>query len=294
MLDLTEATRVDPPTEFPSTPNQLAAHLKSIGTHVFIAVPCYGCKMNIKFLTSLLRLESFCLVHGIRLTFEFIGNESLISRGRCVLAERAMKSNATHLLFIDADIAFDVVTVLRLAAFNAPVTAGIYSKKGLDFNSVMSTGKAAVENDTSRTSSDPIKLGAKLADAALGFNINLVQGKTSHDVRNGFIEVLDAATGMMMIRLDSLRALREIYYDDLRVANDIPSSRDVMPEYVALFETFICPETRRFLSEDYAFCRKCQANGMRVFADLTAPLVHVGELTHTSDLSKMISARLEL
>ena len=294
MLDLTEATRVDPPAEFPSTPNQLATHLKSIGTHVFIAVPCYGCKMSIKFLTSLLRLESFCLVHGIRLTFEFIGNESLISRGRCVLAERAMTSNATHLLFIDADIAFDVVTVLRLAAFNAPVTAGIYSKKGLDFNSVMSAGKAAVENGTSRTETDPIKLGAKLADAALGFNINLVQGKTNHDVRNGFIEVLDAATGMMMIRLDSLRALREIYYDDLRVANDIPSSRDVMPEYVALFETFICPETRRFLSEDYAFCRKCQANGMRVFADLTAPLVHVGELTHTSDLSKMISARLEL
>ena len=291
MLDLTEATRVDPPAEFPNTPEQLAAHLKSLETHIFIAAPCYGCKMSIKFLTSLLRLESFCLVHGIRLTFEFIGNESLISRGRCILAERAMRSNATHLLFIDADIAFDVVTVLRLVAFNAPVTAGIYAKKGLDFNNVVSAGAAAVENGTV---TDPVKLGAKLADAALGFNINLVQGKSSHDVRNGFIEVLDAATGMMMIRMDSLRTLREIYYDDLRVANDIPSSRDAMPEYVALFETFICPETRRFLSEDYAFCRKCQENGMRVFADLTAPLVHVGELTHTSDLSKMISARLEL
>ena len=291
MIDLTEATRVEPPAEFPSTPDQIAALLKSKSTHIFIAVPCYGCRMNIKFLTSLLRLESFCLVHGIRLTFEFIGNESLITRGRCILAERAMKSNATHLLFIDADIAFDVITVLRLAAFNAPVTAGIYSKKGLDFNNVIAAGTAAVENGSEP---DPIKLGAKLADAALGFNLNLAPGKTNHVVSNGFIEVLDAATGMMMIRLDSLRALREIYYDDLRVANDIPSSRDIMPEYVALFETFICPDTRRFLSEDYAFCRKCQTNGMRVFADLTAPLVHVGELTHTSNLSKMISARLEL
>lgn len=256
----------NPPTPFPNTLDELADHVKQQNVHIFIAVPCYGCKLSARFVMSLLRFEGFCLRKGIRLTLDLLGNESLITRGRCVLAERALKSEATHLLFLDADIGFEVHTILRLIAFNADVCCGIYAKKGLDFKNIVSC------QDTSLDA---------LMDAGLGFNINFKPGTTSHPLLHGFVEVHDAATGCMLIKREVLETLKDKYKDTLLVRNDIPSSRETVPEYVALFETEICPNTRRFLSEDYAFCRKCQTHGMEVWVDITAPLSHTGMLLHT-------------
>ena len=261
----------NPPTPFPETLDALAAHVKERGVHIFIAVPCYGCKLSARFVMSLIRLEGVCLQNGIKLTLDLLGNESLITRGRCILAERALRSAATHLLFLDADIGFEVHTILRLIAFDADVCCGIYARKGLDFHKIV---------DCEDTSVDALK------DAGLGFNINFRPGSTSQSVINGFCEVYDAATGCMLIKRATLETLKDAYKESHIVKNDIPSSREVIPEYVALFDTEICPDTRRFLSEDYAFCRKAQQHDMQVWVDITAPLSHTGVLLHMGNALK--------
>ena len=40
----------------------------------------------------------------------------------------------------------------------------------------------------------------------------------------------------------------------------------------------IDPETKRYLSEDYAFCRRWQQIGGKIYADVQATLGHVGNL----------------
>jgi len=42
------------------------------------------------------------------------------------------------------------------------------------------------------------------------------------------------------------------------------------------FDTMIEPETKRYLSEDYAFCRLWQKIGGTVYADITSGLTHYG------------------
>ena len=256
----------NPPSPFPETTDALADYVKKQDVHIFIAVPCFGCKLSARFVMSLIRLEGIFLKKGIRLTLDLLGNESLITRGRCILAERALKSQATHLLFLDADIGFDVHTILRLIAFDGDVCCGIYARKGLDFKAIVT--------------SDDTSLPA-LMDAGLGFNINFPPGVSSHSVTDGFVEVYDAATGCMLIKRKTLETLKDIYKDTHLVKNDIPSSKEAVPEYVALFDTEICPDSRRLLSEDYAFCRKVQANNMRVWVDITAPLSHTGTFLYT-------------
>jgi len=256
----------NPPSPFPETIDALAEYVKSRNVHIFIAVPCFGCKLSARFVMSLIRLEGFFLKKGIRLTLDLLGNESLITRGRCILAERALRSQATHLLFLDADVGFEVHTILRLIAFDSDVCCGIYARKGLDFKAIVQSEDTSI---------------AALMDAGLGFNINFPPGTTNHTVTNGFVEVYDAATGCMLIKRETLEKLKDIYGESLLVKNDIPSSRDVIPEYVALFETEICPDTRRFLSEDYAFCRKVQKAGMGVWVDITAPLSHTGTFLYS-------------
>ena len=49
-----------------------------------------------------------------------------------------------------------------------------------------------------------------------------------------------------------------------------------IPEYIALFDCMNDPQSRRYLSEDYAFCRRHQIRGGDVWADTESPLAHVG------------------
>jgi hypothetical protein len=65
----------------------------------------------------------------MQVQFSFLFNESLITRGRNYLAHEFLESDATHLMFIDADIDFDPKDVIALLAMNKPVIGGPYPKK---------------------------------------------------------------------------------------------------------------------------------------------------------------------
>jgi len=249
---------------FPTTEQQLLEYVKEKfgNLHLFLGLPCYGCKANRQFFQSLIQLQSKCATWGIQCSMNFLGNESLITRARSMQTETFYKSNATHLLFIDSDIAFDPVCVLRLIAADKPVVGCVYSKKGLNFENVA----AAVTNDENQ-----------LKELALNFNLNMVPGKTEHSIQNGFIEIFELATGFMMLQRNTIEKMRQHYWNDKHVKNDVHGTSTVK-EYCALFDTGICPETRRYLSEDFYFCKLAREIGLRIFADIVFPLSHIGSV----------------
>lgn len=233
-------------------------HKKKV--HIHLCTPCYGCKMRREFFASVMQLQGLASERGVGLSVDFIGNESLITRGRNILAAKFLKGPGTHLLFVDADIAFDPSTVMRLAEFDKDVATAVYPKKHIDWN--------AVKAKTLAGDKEPLQA------MGLDYNINIQGNKAT--VENSFIKVLDSATGFMMISRETLEKMNAHYKESLFCVNDVTSSRDQVPEYVALFDCMICPETRRYLSEDYAFCRRAQALGIEIWADINSPLVHIG------------------
>lgn len=205
----------NPPSPFPSTPEGLVNHVKSKNASIYIGLPCYGCRMTTRTVTSLLRFQAFCIKNGIRVMFDIMGNESLITRGRSIMTERFVKSTATHLLFIDSDVSFNPISVMRMITYDGDVTAGIYAKKGLSWDNVATAATTTPE---------------ALLDASLNFNINLPRGEEQHTIRNGFVRVLDAATGFFCIKRETLETLKDAL-PEITVTNDIPGSRDVIKTY---------------------------------------------------------------
>lgn len=224
---------------------------------LFIATPAYGCYVTKEYLSAVLMLRVMCAKHKISTCVKLLGNESLIQRARNIIAAEFLKSDCTHLLFIDADINFSPESVIDMLKFDKELVCGIYAKKSYDWNKLQDARLNKIE---------------PLSQALIDFNINIV--KETPVVDNRFIKVHDGATGFMLIRRDALQRMYDAY-PELECVNDIPSSREEVPTYVAVFDCMI-DKDKRNLSEDYAFVRRFQKIGGDVWVDLNCFLGHVG------------------
>jgi hypothetical protein len=102
---------------------------------------------------------------------------------------------------------------------------------------------------------------------------------------DGFAPVLDGPTGFMLIKRCVFENMQKAY-PELNCKND-HQNRD-FDEYHAAFDCMIDPVSKRYLSEDYAFCRRWQQMGGKIYADTQTTLGHVGNLPFNGQLSERI------
>ena len=243
------------------------------GSKIFIGTPCYGGMITVNYFESCLRLIEEASKKNIGLQFGTIGNESLVTRARNTLVQLFMDhSEYTHLLFIDADIGFNERTVVRMLELDEEVVTGGYPRKTIDWTKVIRKVKEKPN----------IKENELLA-SSLQYNLN-VENPEHVEVKKGFIKVLDGATGFMLIKRQVFEKMAKAY-PELKFKSDQPLNdpHDKTFDYhdnsnwnYAFFDTTIEPETKRYLSEDYAFCRLWQKIGGTVYADITSGLTHYG------------------
>ncbi|AGE51539.1 hypothetical protein PBCVCvsA1_449R [Paramecium bursaria Chlorella virus CvsA1] len=235
---------------------------------IYLAVPCYGCLMMNTFAASIIALQALCAQRGIQIYMDFVGNESLIERARNILVKRFLQSSGfTHFMFIDADIGFNPESVIRLLEFDKDVTSAVYPKKAINWDHVKQKIAAGSQED--------------IRQMGLDFNINLT---TPQPPINGFVKVLDVATGFLMMKRGVLERMYKHYEKELYAVNDI-QGQDVK-DYIAIFACMIDPDTKRFLSEDYAFCRRYQQMGGDIWADISTPLSHTGTHVFSGDIKE--------
>jgi len=197
-------------------------------------------------------------------------NESLIPRARNIAVARfCQKTQATHFLFIDADVHFDPESVIRLIKADHDVSVACYPKKVVMWDQSEAEVKKGSTKDLARISASLV--------------MNFKYAKTQ--MIDGFAEVLDGPTGFMLIKRDVFTKMFE-KYPELNCVND-HQNKD-LDTYFAVFDCMIDPVSRRYLSEDYAFCRRWQQMDGKIFADCTTTLGHVGNLRFYGKLEDRI------
>jgi hypothetical protein len=212
----------------------------------------------------MLNFQRLCASKSIELYLDTTENESLITRARNISIARFLyKSDAEFFIFVDADVHFQAESLLRLVESGHDVSVACYPKKVIMWDQA----EAAVKSGDNRT----------LQRLASSLVLNFKYERS--EVVNGFTEVLDGPTGFMCIKREVLVRMYEHYKDTLMCVND-HQNKD-LDTYCAIFDCMIDPETRRYLSEDYAFCRRWQQIGGKIHADVTTVLGHVGNLRFT-------------
>ena len=104
--------------------------------------------------------------------------------------------------------------------------------------------------------------------------------------QGGFVEVLDAATGFMMIKREAILKMIE-EYPELKYTSDqmLNGKLYESDNCYAFFDTMIDPVSNRYLSEDYAFCRLWQKIGGKIYADVASSLTHYGTYSFKGNVS---------
>jgi N utilization substance protein B len=108
-------------------------------------------------------------------------------------------------------------------------------------------------------------------------------------VENGLIKLHDAGTGFMMISREAILKMIKAY-PELKYNNDVNiANADLKDHFYALFDTMIDPIDRRYLSEDYTFCRRWQEIGGDVWLDPSISLNHYGHFCFQGNPEAIIS-----
>ena len=248
---------------------------------IFIATPCYGGMLTEAYFRSMVRTLTFFNQHQIPIAFGTIANESLVTRARNVLVAYFLQSNYTRLLFIDADIEFQVEDVLKLIAHNKDVCVGAYPKKGVNWQRI----KDSITSKQGQEISDR-DIAAAGSDYAINFKfVNREMKQIA--IENGVIKLHDGATGFMMIKREAIDKMIAAY-PDLKYNNDLNTPPDLQDFFYAFFDTMIDPKDRRYLSEDYTFSRRWQDIGGDIWLDPTISLNHFGSFNFQGNPAQII------
>jgi hypothetical protein len=241
--------------------------------HIFVATPMYGGQCFGFFTQGCLQLQKLAMNSGLDLTFSFLFNESLIQRGRNLLANAFLKSKCTHMLFIDSDIRFQPEQILPMLDADKDIICGIYPKKEINWQTVRKAMDAGVPD-------------SELKNHTGNFVVNLVNYEETVTVPIGEpLEIWNGGTGFMLIKREVYEGLVGKLPTYLNNVMDIqnPQNGEKINEF---FATCIEEESGLLLSEDYYFCKKARENGFKVWAAPWVDLAHVGTYAFEGQLLK--------
>jgi GT2 family glycosyltransferase len=279
--------RTPAPTTTPSTNAGLPKGFKSVegdkltidmdflrGMNIFFATPCYGGAVTDQFFLSMFRMSQVLMQYNVKFRITTLRNESLITRARNILTAMFLEdTSATHLMFIDADIEFEPDSIIRMLAMDKDIIAGAYPKKTINWDQVKSAAKE-----------DKDEIATHGAEYAI--NLKIEPGTNRVRTSMGAVEVLDASTGFMIVKRDVIEKM-VVEHPELHYKNDSSIDPKFNKFCYALWDTIIDPTDRRYLSEDYTFCRRWQQMGGEIWVDPNTKLNHVGSYTFEGNLSNV-------
>jgi hypothetical protein len=223
---------------------------------------------------GLLNCVQTFMKNRMQMYYGYMMNESLITRARNTLAYDFLDTDATHLMFIDADITFNPEDIVRMVNADKDIICGLYPKKEINWNTVAQAVKSGVEYKD-------------LPNYTGSFVVNPVGGAA--EVKGNLnepMEIDNGGTGFMLIKRNVFEVLKDkvpTYTNDQILIVEKNPVKKIIHEY---FATSIDEVSNRLLSEDYHFCKIARQAGFKVYAAPWAILSHSGTYNFSGTLPR--------
>lgn len=241
---------------------------------LFFSAPLHNGMVESGFFCSCIDLDRRLRDLDIPLSFYFNQGESLVQRSRNNIANTFLNSVCsetgepwTHLVMMDNDMGFEawqVEEMLALADDDHWIIGGSAPVKAINWRKVHDAAKAGASIDEIKSAGSRMVVN-KLDDW--------------EDDGSSLIPVKYCGTGFILIDRRALQVFAENYPElwykpDYKIGSPEFDNQD---EVVAFFDCMICPESKRYLSEDFTFCHRMKEVGVWTYLCREAIVSHVGK-----------------
>jgi hypothetical protein len=247
--------------------------------HVCILTPCYGSLCYVNFVHCLIQTISLFQKLNIGLSVEFCKNDSLVSRARNNLIAKAMANPAvTHMMFIDNDITWDPLDIVKLIISDKSLVGGVYPLKKYNWNTILPTSdnpnpiKQIIDKKNKSQLKSMVSDESAIQHKLLKYNINFLDNVLNID--NNLTKVRHIATGFMMIKRSTIEKMMKAF-PSTKYTDDVGFLHGDENKYAyALFDCGV--EEDHYFSEDWLFCHRWTKMGGNVYLDVSINLKHTG------------------
>jgi len=253
------------------------AYVNKVKPVVYILTPCFGGLCYVNYVNCLLLTKELFREFDIELHILFCKGDSLVSRARNNLVAKAMANEKmTHIMFIDNDITWDPIDIIKLLLAEKSLVGGIYPLKTYNFNKIVptDTNTNPIENILKNNqfigpetpASDIIQM------RMLKYNVNHISNEVA--IVKNLTQVKHIATGFMMIQRNVIDELSNAY-PETKYTDDINYLTEDENKYAyALFDCGVVDD--HYLSEDWMFCARWTKQKKDIWIDITINLTHTG------------------
>ena len=247
---------------------------------LFIATPMYGGMAHGLYIKSCLDLQTTMTRYGIETKFSFLFNESLITRARNYLVDEFLRTDYTHLLFIDSDIHYSPQDIIALIALDKDIIGGPYPKKSINWANVAETARK-------HPNLEPRELENLVGE----YVFNVVKGTKQFQVSEP-LQVMEIGTGHMLIKRQVFDKMKEAYPMIRYKPDHVGQANFDGSRYIhAYFDTVIDSTdsitgggSDRYLSEDYMFCQMWRKIGGEIYLCPWMKTQHIGTYAFTGNM----------
>lgn len=242
---------------------------------LYILTPCYGGLCHVNYILKVMETKEVLQSMGIKVALQFIRNESLITRGRNNLVAKAMHDpEMTHILFIDSDITWEPIHVIKLIIADKELVGGIYPIKKYHWDRLSQEGISTILERKKTLYNAGLSDTQLIYHNLLHYNFNYLQNQNR--IENNLMEIYTLATGFMLIQRSCIEKMAAAhpqckYTDDCGFLQGEAENKYAY----SLFDCAIIND--HYYSEDWLFCHRWRQIGGQIFVDITIDLWHTGQ-----------------
>lgn len=220
--------------------------------HVWVAIPAYTGQIHLGTMRSIITDLLLLAERGDRVTVMDEAGNAMIADCRGLIVAKFLESDATDLVFIDSDVAWEAGALVKLVDYPVDFVAGIYPQRR-----------------------DPIN-----------YCVSWIQERAElrADPETGLLEVAGVPAGFMKLSRAMLEKMVEHYSDTAFYCDAAPNQTAH-----ALFDPYRIGKLK--FGEDYSFCRRWREIGGKVWIDPEIRLAHVGYKSFIGSLGDWLRDR---
>ena len=278
---------------------KILEYVQNHSPKLYILTPCFGGVCYVNYIQSMIATLELFHQFGFPIQFEFCKSDSLITRARNNLLAKAMADKEmTHVLFIDNDLMWNPMNILKMVLANKGILGGIYPLKKYHWSRLIGCGNAYSEGrlceawspeeydeDLSQNKveewlhkrnesvlktyvPDDVMIQSRL----LTFNVNHLGNHLEID--DNLAKVRHIPTGFMLLQRSTIEKMHESF-SETKYTDDVGFLTQEENKFAyALFECGV--REGHYFSEDWMFCERWIQLEGDIWADVSISLTHTG------------------